>query len=219
MHGTGVLVQQEFNTLRVVRGEFVLPIECQSSYPSRCAFRPQEFLAVLLRLLICWSRFALSAWIGAAALFVVVGIREVTFPGFESPIRDQLVLLRFPAYYVCGAVLLGSTLLALMLSSLLKKTGSCSLASPCGCTRLPIILTLTALTLMAVDFVWIYSPLESLITPPGSPRTPQFITLHQASMYINLAHVGIAALAAFRLCWPVESGTVKAGSSPGPSAT
>jgi len=53
------------------------------------------------------ARFLLSAWFGAATLFVIIGVREVRFVGFDSAMRDQLVLLRFPAYYACGFTLLG----------------------------------------------------------------------------------------------------------------
>lgn len=48
------------------------------------------------------ARFALSAWVGAAALFVVVGIKEVRGSEFDSVTRDLLVGLRFPSYYTFG---------------------------------------------------------------------------------------------------------------------
>ena len=57
---------------------------------------------VMSRAALTLARLLLSAWFGAAVLFVVIGVREVTHPGFDSMVRDQLAVLRFPAYYVCG---------------------------------------------------------------------------------------------------------------------
>lgn len=166
---------------------------------------------MLSRICLAWSRFALCAWVGAAVLFVINGVAQVTFPGFESIVRDQMTLIRFPNYYGFGFFLVGSSLLSLLLISAMKR-GACPAASPCGCTRIPILLTLLAVILMGVDYVSVYLPLASLITPPGSPRTPQFITLHKASMYINLAHVGLSLLAAWILCWPVPVNAAKGSS-------
>ena len=45
----------------------------------------------MYRLGIGVARFTLSAWVGAAALFVVTGIREVRSPLLDSYIRDVLV--------------------------------------------------------------------------------------------------------------------------------
>ena len=51
------------------------------------------------------ARFCLSAWIGAATLFVIVGVTEVTRGNFNSTTKDILVAVRFPAFYVCGVTL------------------------------------------------------------------------------------------------------------------
>lgn len=158
---------------------------------------------VFYRSLFAWSRFAFSSWVGAALLFVVTGVLEVTHTGFESVTRDQLVLLRFPAYYAFAFALIGSGLMTLLLAAWLGDSKSdCSRVSPCGCTRFPIIVAMATLILIGIDYVTIYLPLAALITPPGTPRTPQFITLHKSSMYINMVHVGLAAIVAARLCWP-----------------
>ncbi|MCA9079640.1 MAG: hypothetical protein KDA58_03735 [Planctomycetaceae bacterium] len=167
------------------------------------------------RLLIAWSRFALCAWVGAAALFVITGVKEVTSPAFESVVRDQLVLLRFPPYYVVGFALVGSALLALLLLSGVRHGTACSANSGCGCTRVPVFVTLACLAVMIADYVWVYSPLEAMITPPGSPRTAQFVTLHKASMYINMVHVGLALWAAWWLSMPVRPVTVSASGETG----
>ncbi len=170
---------------------------------------------MLSRICLAWSRFALSAWVGAAVLFVINGVAQVTFPGFESIVRDQMTLIRFPNYYICGFSLVGSSLLALLVISALKR-GACPAALKCGCTRTPVLLTLLALIVMGIDYLWVYLPLAAMITPPGSPRTPQFITLHKASMYINLVHVGLSLAAAWILCWPGTSDVLRQQTSPAP---
>ena len=49
------------------------------------------------RLALLVARFASSAWVGAAVLFVINGVQQATSGQFESMTTDQLVLLRFPA--------------------------------------------------------------------------------------------------------------------------
>lgn len=132
---------------------------------------------------------ALWAWIGAASLFVAVGVREVTHAAFDSTIRDQLVLLRFPLFYGAGAGLLSLAWLAwtwrLVAASARTRRSVIGFAS----------LTL-ALMLMAIDHTTIYSPLAAMIDPPGKPRTPRFEELHRASMRINSAGLMCALTAA-----------------------
>ncbi|MCA9029723.1 MAG: hypothetical protein KDA69_08020 [Planctomycetaceae bacterium] len=163
---------------------------------------------MITRFLITWSRFAFSSWVGAAVLFVVVAVREVELGGFESPIRDQLALLRFPPYYAFGFTLVGSGLASLLLATFLGESNkSCSALKSCGCMRFPIFVALATIALIGVDYVWVYLPLESLITPPGSPKSPEFMSLHKASKYINMVHVGLAMVVAWRLNWPVAPRT------------
>ncbi|MBL8851663.1 MAG: hypothetical protein JNG89_18420 [Planctomycetaceae bacterium] len=138
------------------------------------------------------ARFLLSAWFGAATLFVIIGVREVRFPGFDSTIRDQLVLLRFPAYYVCGFAAIGGALLNLML--LLIQ----GLRRPA--TYAPAILSAMALGLMAYDYPCIYSPLARMITPPGQARPAEFQQLHHWSQVVNAAQLGCVLAAAVTLC-------------------
>lgn len=63
-----------------------------------------HFLLVLLR-------FCLCAWVGAATLFVITGIREVTSLKFEPVIKNHLAAIRFPAYYFIGFLLVGLSFL------------------------------------------------------------------------------------------------------------
>lgn len=156
------------------------------------------------------ARLAITAWVGAAVLFVIVGVREVTLSGqvlpgggFDSATRDALVLLRFPAYYVTGFALVGVGLLATACA------GSAS-----GWSRPARFATLgllsVALLLMISDYVWIYQPLVEMVTPPGATRTSDFEKYHNASKYINVADVTLCGIAAALLCWPTSSGRASA---------
>jgi hypothetical protein len=134
----------------------------------------------------------LSAWFGAATLFVIIGVREVRFAGFSSPIRDQLVLLRFPMYYAAGFTLLG---LAFASEALLILRG----------WRRPAVfaafgLTAVALGLLAYDYPSVYRPLAQMITPPGQARPAEFIALHHWSQTVNAVQIGCALAAALTLC-------------------
>lgn len=141
---------------------------------------------VVARLGLAAARFCVAAWIGAAVLFVLVGIREVTTPEFTSEVKDRLVTLRFPVYYAAGVSLVVLAFLATALASTGRKTWG---------LRIALLMLLLAGGLMVADYLWIYTPLSALVTPPGQPRTMAFITLHHWSMRINTAHL-VACLAA-----------------------
>lgn len=136
------------------------------------------------------ARFCVAAWIGAAVLFVIVGVREVIVPDFTSEVKDRLVTLRFPAYYVAGAVLVGLSFVATVLATTQRPTWG---------LRLALGMLLLAGGIMAADYVWIYSPLAAMVTPPGQPRTEAFVTLHHWSMRINTLHLAACLIAAIAL--------------------
>ncbi len=136
------------------------------------------------------ARFCVAAWIGAAVLFVIVGVREVTTPEFTSEVKDRLVTLRFPAYYLAGGLLTGLGVLA---------TGIAAWQSPSRTVGFALAALVIAGGVMAVDYVWIYSPLAALVTPPGQPRTQAFVSLHHWSMRINTVHLTACFLAAMGL--------------------
>ena len=144
------------------------------------------------RVLLLLSRFTLSAWFGAATLFVIIGVREVRFPEFSSPIRDQLVLLRFPMYYAAGFTLLGLAFVSQVLLILLGWKRPAILIA-CGLTGI-------ALGLMSYDYPCVYRPLEQMITPPGQPRPAAFVSLHRWSQNVNAAQLGCALAAALLTC-------------------
>lgn len=136
------------------------------------------------------ARFCVSAWIGAAVLFVIVGVREVITPDFSSEVRDRLVAIRFPAYYVAGVALTGVALVATLLARL---------QSPTRGLRLALFALTMAVVMMAYDYVQIYTPLVRMVTPPGQPRTAAFVALHKSSMRINTAHLAACLVAAIAL--------------------
>lgn len=146
----------------------------------------------MIRTALTLARFLLSAWFGAAALFVLIGVREITHPGFDSVVRDQLVLLRFPPYYVCGFGCLAGAVLSL---------GVCLM---CGLRRrlasTALVLAATALGVMAYDYAYVYKPLEAMISPPGKARSAEFRQRHEWSKSLNAVQVGCVLAAAIAAC-------------------
>jgi len=146
-------------------------------------------MSLLSRFCLALARVLLAAWVGAATLFVVNGVRLVTSPHFDSIARDEMTLIRFPSYYLFGFVAVVVSLICLMLVRGFPR-------------RLVASLTVVVLLLMIGDYFAVYRPLEQMISPPGQPRTSQFASYHRASMMINAAHVGVCLLAVFVLSIP-----------------
>ncbi len=149
------------------------------------------------------SRCCFSAWVGAAALFVVNAVAQVTFPGFDSIVRNQLALLRFPAYYAFGFGLVGTGLVSLAV------IGRVRLMEPRR-WRWAMSCAAAALLLMTADYLFVYLPLEAMITPPTAPRPANFITWHRLSTGINALHVGLTAIVAGLVNWPGSSESASA---------
>ncbi len=149
------------------------------------------------------ARLAATAWVGAAALFVVTAVREVTHPGFDSATKDQLALLRFPAYYVFGFALIGVAVVAATFATICHRSreGRQSLS---GWRLLAAALGLLVVAggIMAVDYAAVYRPMASLITPPGRAHDSRFQTYHQVSVWLNTSQVALTAAAAVLLCIP-----------------
>lgn len=143
------------------------------------------------------ARLALPAWVGAATLFVINGVQQITFPGFDSIVRNQLALLRFPAYYALGFTLVAcgfvGTLLARDPSQLSPRR-----------RRLAAALLAAALIVMLLDYRFVYSPLAAMLSPPDAPRPQNFTTYHRASEAVNTLHVGLVLCAAVVLCLPAR---------------
>lgn len=149
------------------------------------------------RLALLVARFASSAWVGAAVLFVINGVQQATSGQFESMTTDQLVLLRFPAYYVMGFSFVGAA-----------WVGAAICGEQLSFRRRGAVLGLLGLALMAMlfDYLVVYLPLAEMITPPGKARAQGFQTLHQWSKIINSVDVALVLLGALLLCWPRRVG-------------
>lgn len=145
------------------------------------------------RLALTITRFASAAWVGAAVLFVINGVQQTTSGKFESMTTDQLVLLRFPAYYLMGFILVGLSLLGTVLSgteiSLRQR-------------RMLIVLFGLSLVIMLFDYLVVYLPLAEMITPPGRARPQGFQTLHKWSMRVNSFDLLLVLIGSLTACWP-----------------
>lgn len=159
-------------------------------------------MSVLTRILnacfLTTARLFLVSWIGGAALFVITSIAEQRTPEFDSIDKDRLATIRFPLYYLYGAICLSTGTAA---------TGLAIATTPRG-NRKKLIAGFTLCVLSAVvasyDYVAVYSPLQKAITPPGQVRGPEFLSLHQQSEFINEVHVLLAAIAAILICMPAR---------------
>lgn len=157
------------------------------------------------RLALAVARLSAAAWVGAASLFVVTALREVRHPAFDSATKDALALLRFPAYYAFGFVLVALAFLAALGASIPRGESRRRLG-------LASALLAVVLMLMAADFLAVYRPMVGMITPPGRAHPAEFRSYHVVSIGLNVSHVGLCALAALLLCWPADRRGVAAGS-------
>lgn len=142
------------------------------------------------------ARFALSAWVGAAVLFVINGVRLITHDSFDSAEKDAMALIRFPAYYLTGALLMASAILGLFAG---RNWPGLSGVRWVAAT----MLTGVAAAILVGDYLWIYSPLAAMITPPGSTRPAEFEWYHHASEMINSLQVALCCIAAVIISWPL----------------
>ena len=141
------------------------------------------------------ARFCSSAWIGAAVLFVVVGIREITLGDFDATIGDRLVALRFPAFYFTGVTLVA-----------LSWLGAFWAGQETELTQRRRLIALGALLavsiVMALDYFWIYVPLSGMMVPPGQRKPVSFTRFHEAAKYVNLLGLTLCFAASVALNWP-----------------
>ncbi len=141
------------------------------------------------------ARFCSSAWLGAATLFVIVGVLEVTRGGLDSRTRDILVGLRFPPFYLTGAILIGFSWVSACAAEFHPEL-------PQRRRAFAILSLLTVMVLMTVDYFWIYTPLSAMVNPPGQARPAAFITYHEASKNINFVGLFFSLVAAIALNFP-----------------
>lgn len=159
-------------------------------------------MSVLTRILnavfLTTARLFIVAWIGGAALFVITSIAEQRTPEFDSIDKDRLATIRFPLYYLYGAICLSAGMAA---------TGLAIVTTPRGYRKkltAGFVLCVLSAAVAGFDYVAVYSPLQRSITPPGQVRGPDFLSLHQQSELINEVHVSLALLAAILICLPAR---------------
>ncbi len=138
-------------------------------------------------------RLALAGWIGAAVLFVTTSIAEQVFPEFNATTRDQLATIRFPFYYATGVTCCTLTLAAGVLCRSLSRR-----------VTVGLIIIVGASVVFAIDYWFVYRPLQALIIPPGQPRTEQFAQLHTWSRNVNTFHLLLTILAAVQVNLPIR---------------
>lgn len=143
------------------------------------------------------ARLALSAWIGAAALFVCTSISEQIAPAFDSGIKNTLAAIRFPWYYGFGFGLVGTGLVGSVIGVRRKEQRH----------RWAVTITslVLALMLMVADYVAIYTPLFEMVTSPTAVRDARFVELHRWSERINSIDILLCLIAALAVCWPTKS--------------
>jgi hypothetical protein len=163
------------------------------------------------RVLLTIVRLALSAWVGAALLFVVNAVRQVTSEWFDSTTRHQLALLRFPPYYLFGFTLVGLGCAGLLALTLLEARSRRRWA-------VALLLAASALVVMLADYWWVYLPLESMLTPPQRAVPADFVKLHRLSELVNTVHLSLALAAALAVDWPESRREFRGGDNvPGPA--
>ena len=143
-------------------------------------------------------RFSLCAWVGAATLFVVTGVREVTMSEFDAATKNILAATRFPAYYAFGFTLVAvaaiSALGLILADNEMRRRKIVVLA-----------LSVFSLVVMVLDHQFIYLPLEVMMLEPEGRLDPEFFTYHQWSKYINCVSVGACLIASFVSACPARS--------------
>ncbi|QDU80899.1 hypothetical protein Pla110_26350 [Polystyrenella longa] len=148
-------------------------------------------MAVLRQLSFVLSRLLISGWVGAAALFVVTSVAEQTNSEFDSMVRDQLALIRFPYYYLFGFIMVGGSLGSLLFSDRSQYW-----------MRWWISVGLLSLTLiiMLVDYFAIFMPLKDILSDAGGAKPQEFVAYHEYSEKINMLHVTLSLICACILC-------------------
>ncbi len=147
----------------------------------------------MLKLFLFIARFSITAWLGAAILFVVLTVMEILSGQFDSIVLDSLVLLRFPIYYAFTFTLLAISLAAGI---------ACWFGSKGKICKLFTVLVAVSLLILTGDYFWVYRPLEAMLTPLGVPRSPDFPFYHKLTEALNSVAMLINLIAACRINWP-----------------
>jgi hypothetical protein len=134
-----------------------------------------------MHFLLALLRFSLCAWVGAATLFVITGIREVTSLQFEPTTKNHLAAIRFPAFYFVGILLVGIAILcAVALRGRFESRNRATMI---------VVILVTVVLLMVGDWFFVFNPLLDLMELPGAREKPEFTTYHNWSKYLNFASI------------------------------
>lgn len=147
----------------------------------------------MLKLFLFLARISITAWLGAATLFVIVTVTEIRSGKLESLVLDTLILLRFPVYYLFTFSLLAVTLMAGI---------ACWSVSRGRIGKSFTVLIALSLLILIGDYFWVYLPLEGMLTPLGVPRPHYFPFYHKLTEALNSAAMLINLIAACLINWP-----------------
>lgn len=156
------------------------------------------------RLILTLLRVVLPAWVGAAVLFAINGSAEQrhTFEVGEAlngVVRDELAIIRFPAYYSFGFVCVGTSLALTVILQFSPPLPRGRIAWAGG-------LLLAAIALMLWDHYFVYTPMFGMLDPLGVEKSSEWKRLHATSMITNLIHVSLCLTASLVLSWPIQAG-------------
>ncbi len=147
----------------------------------------------MLKLFLFLARFSITAWLGAASLFVAVTVVEIRSGELESLVLDTLILLRFPVYYLFTFSLLSASLIAGI---------ACWILSRGKIGKFFTVLIALSLLILIGDYFWVYLRLEGMLTPLGTPRPHDFPFYHQLTEALNSVAMLINLIASGVINWP-----------------
>lgn len=139
-------------------------------------------------LLLSLLRFSLCAWVGAATLFVITGIGEVTSPEIAPTTKNLLAAIRFPSYYLIGFTLV---VMAAVCAVALRRR-----IQPASRGTIIVVLLAVVLLLMVGDWFFVFQPLLELMDLPDAREKPEFAVYHDWSKYVNFVSVGLCLVTA-----------------------
>ena len=180
----------------------------------------------MFALMFALARMASAAWVGAAALFVVVAVTQTTYlmpkssDGAPASVEETsiggplpplqldalqrkhviavLALQRFPFYYWAGGGLLGVSLLS---SAFLRRK-----YLKASRWAFVMLFLMGAGGLLAYDYQYVYKPLAGMTLKtainPGAEVESAFATMHEHSKQVNGAQLVLTFLASLLLCLP-----------------
>ena len=148
------------------------------------------------RFCLSMQRFLLSAWVGAAVLFVITSVAEQQFDGFDAAMKNRLALIRFPKYYAMGFAVLLASLGGSLVRFAKGNRGKADM----------VVLAAVgaALLLMLGDFASVYRPLHEIMIDFERARDAEFTRYHQLSKYINATGILLSLVAATAACCSIH---------------